>query len=192
MRENLILEIYKKNQTVFTTRELSVLFPGVPYGGLRRKLSYYVKTGKLLHLRRGVYAKEKFDSWELANKIYAPSYISLETILRKEGVIFQQSDVISVVSYLTREIISGGVKIFYRKIESEILTNNRGIVNEDNYFFASKERAFLDAVFLYKDYHFDNLSVLDWDKIFDLVGIYGSKTLEKRVKEFFQVFEKEK
>jgi len=191
MRHNLILEIYKKNQTVFTTKDFSLFFPEVPYHRLKRKLSYYVKTGKISHLKRGVYAKENFDALELANKIYAPSYISLETVLRKEGVVFQESSVISVVSYLTREISCGGVKIYYRKIKDEILINKRGITAENNYFLASKERAFLDAVFLYKNYHFDNLAALNWKRIFDLAGIYQSKILHKRVNDYYQIFQRE-
>ena len=50
---------------------------------------------------------------------------------------------------------------------------------------ASKERAFLDAVYLYKDYHFDNLGSLDWEKIEDLKKIYKSKAFEKRVNSYY-------
>ena len=34
---------------------------------------------------------------------------------------------------------------------------------EDTYYVASKERAFLDILYLNKDYHFDNLSPLNFD-----------------------------
>jgi len=190
-RKDFLLEVYKKNQSVFTTKELSLLFPEISYSNLKRKISYYIKTNKLLSLRRGIYGKESFDSFELANKIYTPSYISFETVLKKEGVIFQENTAIFVASYLTRKIKSAGLEIFYRKIKDEILTNSRGIKRKRGYFIASKERAFLDSTFVYKNYHFDNLSVLTWESVFDLLKIYQSRALEKRVEQYFKIYQKE-
>ncbi len=83
MEESLILQLYKKDQTVFTTKELSLFFPKTPYNRLKRKLSYYVKTEKISRPRRGIYIKENFNPLELANKIYTPSYISLKQALKK-------------------------------------------------------------------------------------------------------------
>ena len=51
---------------------------------------------------------------------------------------------------------------------------------KDGYFIADRERAFLDTVFLYKDFYFDNLRPLNWDKINQLSHIYQSASLEKR------------
>ncbi len=189
MENSLILEIYKKNQTVFTFREISLLFPRIPYNNLKRKLSYYVKTGKLLRLRKGVYAKENFDSLELANKIYRPSYISLETVLKMAGIIFQEYETIFLASYLTRKVSCGGVKIYYRRLQPALLLNQAGIETKPNYSIASPERAFLDAIYLYKDYHFDNLSPLNWDKVRKLVSIYPTKAIERRVKEYFAIYQ---
>lgn len=73
-------------------------------------------------------------------------------MLEKEGVVFQRYKTIFVVSYLTRRIQIAGQEIFYRKIKEEILLNNWGVEEKNGCFIANKERAFLDAVFLYKDY----------------------------------------
>ena len=186
-----LLEIYKKQQTVFTFGEIALLFPQISYQNLKRKISYYVKTGKILKLRKGIYGKENFHPFELANKIYTPSYISFETVLRKEGIIFQENSAIFVASYLTRRVECAGVEIFYRKIKDEILTNPNGIEKKENYFIASKERAFLDAVFVYKNYYFDNLGKLDWRVVFELLKIYKSKILEKRVAQYFKDYKEE-
>ena len=62
-------------------------------------------------------------------------------------------------------------------------------VYKDNYFIAVPERAFLDIVYLNKDYHFDNLSVLNWNKVFEILAIYGgNKRMEKKVKEYYKNF----
>lgn len=191
MKEDLIFELYKKHQSVFSLKELSLLFPQFSYKNIKRRLSYYVKSGKLKRLRQGIYAKEQFNYLELANKIYSPSYIGLETVLEREGIIFQKYKVIFVVSYLTRKVALDEQKIFYRKIKVGVLLNNIGIQKENYYSIATKERAFLDAVFLYKDYHFDNLKPLDWDKVMEIKKIYQSKILEERVEEYRQTFKKE-
>ena len=188
---NFLLELYKKGQTVFTLSEIALLFPQTSYSNLKRKLSYYVRVGKILRLRRGVYAKENFNKFELANKIYTPSYISFETVLKKEGIIFQESSGIFVASYLTRKIKCSDFEISYRKLKNEVLTNSRGVEKKNNYHIASKERAFLDTVFVYKNYHFDNLLALNWEKVFDLLGFYKSKVLEKRVKQYFKIYQEE-
>lgn len=188
---NLVLELYKKNQSVFTTKEISLLFPDINYSNLKRRISYYAKADKIVRLRKGIYGKENFDPLELANKIYTPSYISFETVLKKEGIIFQESSGIFAASYLTREIQCAGLEIFYRRIKDEILTNSRGLERKGAYFIASKERAFLDAVFVYKDYYFDSLSVLNWDTVFDLIKIYKSKVLEKRISQYFKIYKEQ-
>ena len=191
MRKGFILEIYKKPQTVFSLKELSLMFPQIPYQNLKSKVNYFVRVAKLKRLRKGIYAKENFNLLETANKIYTPSYISLETVLEKEGIIFQKYRTIFVVSYLTRKIKVNGEEIFYRKIKDETLLNPLGIEETSSYSLATKERAFLDAVFLYRDYHFDNLKSLDWEKIKELEKIYSSKALKKRVKEYYRIYRQE-
>ena len=184
MADNFILEIYKKPQTVFSFKEISLFFPKLKYASLKNKLYYAVATNKLVKLRRGLYAKEDYNFLEIAGKVYTPSYISLETILEKEGIVFQKYDTIFAVSYLSRKIKVNSREIFYRKIKMNILLNNSGIIRENNYSRASAERAFLDAVFLYKDYHFDNLNSLNWEKIEKIKKIYKSKSLEKRISQY--------
>jgi len=76
----------------------------------------------------------------------------------------------------------------FKKIKDTILTNNAGVEDKNNYSVATKERAFLDTIYLNKDYHFDNLSSLDWDKIFEILLIYDNKRMTKNVKEYYKDF----
>jgi len=55
---------------------------------------------------------------------------------------------------------------------------------------ASKERAFLDRIYVSKDYHFDNLDILNWDKVFEILPIYQNKRMNKKVKEYFEHYKK--
>lgn len=191
MENDLVLVLYQKPQTVFSFKEISLIFPDISYNNLKRRLSYYVSVGKLKKLRKGIYSKENYNPLELATKIYTPSYISLETVLEKEGIVFQKYKGIFVISYLTRTIKLNSFEIIFRKLPEEILINKNGVVEENNYFIAIKERAFLDAIYLYKNYHFDNLGVLDWEKIMELKNIYKNKAFEKRVNDYFKLYKEE-
>jgi len=191
MNNDLILTLYSKPQTVFTLDEISLYFPQISYKDLRSRVRYFTNVGKLKRLHQGVYAKGEFDPLELVNKLYKPSYISLETVLVKGGVVFQYYERIFAVSYLTREVQVGEVAIQYRQIKKDVLTNMAGIEVKEGYFIATLERAFLDAVFIYKDYHFDNLGSLNWEKVFELMPIYHSKALEQRVKSYYKDYQED-
>jgi len=179
--KDFILNLYSSKNTVFTIDEIALLLGNTSRDNLKARINYYVKKGKMLNLRKGIYAKREYNPLELAVKIYTPSYVSLETVLEKEGVIFQKYQTIFVVSYLTRKIEIGGRQFQYRRIKEEILINKAGVELKNGYARAIKERAFLDALYLYKNYYFDNLDILDKDIVSDMVDIYRSKTLQDKI-----------
>lgn len=191
MENDIVFSLYQKSQTVFSIKELALLFPSISYNNLKRRLSYYVSSGKLKKPRKSIYAKDNYDPFELATKLYSPSYISLETVLAQEGIIFQKYESIFVVSYIKRTIQTSNHTINYKRLKDDILLNNQGIIKKDNYYIATKERAFLDAIFLYKDYHFDNLKPLDWNIVMQLMELYESTSLKKRVKNYHELYQKE-
>lgn len=176
----LILELLNQDRaTVFRISDIAMMTGETDRSRLVQRLRYGIKKGYLSSPCHGIYAKKKYSVEELACKLYVPSYISLDTVLQKAGVIFQYSEEISLVSYLSRHIEVGGRQIRYRKIKNQIIVDlngiNRGEINE-----ATPERAFLDTLYLNSHYHFDNPAVLDMDKIKRLLPIYHSPTLTKR------------
>ncbi len=185
MTKNFTLQLYQKPQTVFSFTQLQLLFPQESSQSLQNKIHYATKTKKLIHLRRGLYAKPNFKKLEFANKIYTPSYISFETVLAQADIIFQNYQTIFVASYLTRKIKVKNLQISYRKIKNSVLSNPQGLIRKSGLTIANPERAFLDAVYLYKDYHFDNLRPLNWQIINQLSSIYQSKILLSRVKSYY-------
>lgn len=155
----------------------------------RVRLSNYIKTGKLIRICRGLYAKDKnYNRFELATRIYTPSYISFETVLTRAGINFQFYSNIFVASYVTRDIEVGDQKISFIRMKDYVLSNGIGIEHSDNIAIASKERAFLDRIYISKDYHFDNLDALNWDKVFDILPIYHNKRMNKKVEEYFKYY----
>lgn len=185
MKKNLILAIYSAKNSVFSIKDIALLWEEPDTELVKMRIYRYVKAGKLYSIRRGLYAKDKnYNKNELATKIYTPSYVSFETVLGRAGVTFQHYSQIFAASYLTREITADGQTYSYRKIKDSVLTNNAGIERKRDYSAATPERAFLDTIYLNKGYHFDNLSVLDRNKVFEILPIYSNKRMEKEVKSY--------
>jgi len=186
MQETGLTKVLRSKNTVFTFKEILLLWDETNKNLAKRRISYYTKVGKLYRLRKGIYTEDKnYDKFELATKIFIPSYISFETVLAQAGAIFQFYSQIFCASYLTREILVNNQKYFYRRIKESILTNQKGLEFKENYWVALPERAFLDLLYLEKQYHFDNLAVLNKEKILEILPIYKSKPLEKRVKRIY-------
>jgi predicted transcriptional regulator of viral defense system len=182
---DILFEIYKDSRTVFRINDIALLL-NTDDVFLRKKLNGLVKKGKLLNLRRGIYAKEGYNFEELACVLYTPTYISFEKALLAAGVIFQYSDAITNASYLSREIIIDNQTIKYRKLKGEILVNPQGVIlNQNNINIATPERAFLDMLYLNKNYYFDYTHSLNKRKLYDLVEIYNSPALFKQLKTYF-------
>ena len=179
-----ILDLMRSKKTVFTFKDLVLLWGESDVNFVKKKIHRYVKAGKMHSIRKGMYSKdENYDRYELATKIYTPSYISMETVLGAAGITFQLYGQIFAASYQTKEIECDGQKYSYKKIKDIILTDQTGTESRENYSIASPERAFLDVVYLNKDYHFDNLSALNWEKVREILPIYGgNRRIAKMVK----------
>lgn len=187
MKKSYILDIYNSENTVFTFKDISLIWGETNTDLIKRRTYRYVKSGKLYSIRKGIYARDKdYNKFELATKIYTPSYISLETVLTQEGVVFQYCKDISVVSYLSRKIISDNQAYVYKKIKNKVLINSLGVEVRDSHYIATKERAFMDMLYFYKNYHFDNLESIDWNKCFKLLPIYENKAMETRLNSYYK------
>lgn len=183
--------ILRSNKTIFTFKDIVLLWQENDIDAARVRLNYYVKKGSLSRPRRGIYVKDKnYNHLELATRIFTPSYISFETVLAREGMIFQYQTVVTVASYLSRDITIDDQRYSYRKIKDTILTNPTGVQQVHNISIATKERAFLDTLYSNSDYYFDNVRSLDWKQVNSLVNLYDNKRLSKKVGQLFRQFNK--
>lgn len=187
MRKNLIKTVLKLQQSVFSFKELMLILGMDKPELLKRQVNYYVEKGELYSPRRGFYAKGRdYNEYEFGTRVYAPSYISFETVLASEGVIFQRYKSVYLASYLSRSISADGREYRYRKLAEKILYNAAGVLSKGYYSMASKERAFLDMLYIDNTYHFDNLKGLNDKEIFYLASIYQSTKLEKILAKIFR------
>lgn len=184
-RNDVLFKIYESSQTVFSMAGIGMLSGENRDGILAKRLNYYVNGSRLLNPRKGFYAKKNYNPEELACMLFTPSYLSLEYVLQKAGVVFQYDSRLTAVSYLSRTVEIDGREFYYRRIKGEIMADLRGIIRNGNINIATPERAFLDVMYLNAEYYFDNIQPLDYNKILSLLPIYGNKRLEKRVKNLF-------
>ncbi|MDP2630439.1 MAG: type IV toxin-antitoxin system AbiEi family antitoxin domain-containing protein [Candidatus Uhrbacteria bacterium] len=181
--------ILRSPQTVFTTEDVCLLWGETNRKIITARLNKYEKIGKLVRAHRGIYAKDsQYDRFELATRIYTPSYISFETVLTRAGINFQYYETIFVASYVSRTLKINGQNIEFVRMKDYVLCNTTGIESAGGYSIATKERAFLDRIYISKDYHFDHLDVLDWGKVFGIIPIYRNKRMEGKVKEYFEYY----
>ena len=183
MERGFLKDILRSGQTVFTTRDLQLMWGSIPLTRVYNRINYYLKQGDLHKIRRGMFARDKnYDRHEMASRIYAPSYISFETVLGQEGITFQFYSQLFVASSLTKEMVADGQKIQFLKLHKEILLNPLGVDFTSNYAQATPERAFLDRLYLSPEYHFDRLDLLNWEKVQSILPAYrGNKQLNFRV-----------
>lgn len=183
--DNLIAKLYQSTKTVLTNKDLALIWGETDQTNLKAKIAYYIKQKSLIRLTRGVFVKDKnYNPKESATSIYIPSYISFETVLREVGVIFQHYDTIFVASKWPKTITIDKYTFTFRKLKDVVLFNSTGVVSKDNYSVATPERAFLDMIYLFPNYYFDNLKSINWEKCEKIVKIYNNKQLVKRLTKY--------
>lgn len=184
---NYLTDILRSSKTVLTINDIALIWKDSNSKAIKSRLSYYVKNKDIFRVRRGIYTKNKeYSKLELATRIFTPSYISFETVLAKEGLIFQYQTKIQLSSYLNRELNIDGQIYSYKKLKETIITNSIGVENVNGISIASTERAFLDILYTNNDYHFDNLRSLNWDKVMSILPIYSNKRMLKIVLKLFK------
>jgi len=184
---DLIFTLYNDTRTVFRLKDVAMLTGETSFNSLNMKLNYYVRTGRLQNIRKGLYVKSNYHQEELACRVFSPAYISLEYVLQRSGVIFQYDSRFTMLSYLSREVEIDNHIFSFRKIKNELLVSQQGILQQENTItIATPERAFLDMLYLNGAMYFDNLNPLKRDLIEQILPIYQSKTLDKRVQKLFQ------
>lgn len=173
--------LIKSNQTVFSSSDLRKIWKIENPQYLKVIASRLAKSGRLKRLQRGIYViSDKYDIFELANKLKTPSYVSLETVLQKENIIFQDYEQ-TIFSISNNSIVkkAAGKSFIYSKIADEIFSNPLGIEFQNQFYIASPERALCDRIYLSPNYYFDNLRPIKLEKLEEISRIYNQRTQEE-------------
>jgi len=117
------------------------------YDAARAILQRYKKKNLVINPKRGYYFFKNYspDSYELASKLYHPSYISMETVLSKNSVIPETIyPIISATPKPTRIFTCQGREYRYHKIKQEAFC---GYFKKENYLIAEVEKAAADYLY---------------------------------------------
>ena len=157
---------------------------GISLESARVSACRYAGQGVLIRIKRNIYVlKEKWktldriEKYQIANLIQVPSYISLMSAMEYYQITtqLQQDFIESIALKRTKEIEIEKNTFIYSKIKQELYF---GFVKEKDFFVATPEKAFLDAIYLMSlgRYNFD-LSSIEFSKL-------NRKNLQKMILKF--------
>ena len=171
-------------QNVFTVDDLAVLWRISDRSRLWELIKYYVRTGRLHTIQRGVYAKtDHYSPFEAAIKLFPPAYISFTTALAYHGVFFQYSSEVHCMATASKRLETANGHVFvYHQLKNNVLLNQQGIQKTDGSWIASLERAICDTSYLVPSFPFEHLDNVDEGKLEGILSIYDNKALQNRIK----------
>jgi hypothetical protein len=173
-----IEKIINSKKTVFNYNDMKNLIWVSNKNTIKSFFSRLVKSEVLKNIYKWIYCLKDYDILELSVKLKNNSYISFETVLKKEWVIFQDyGNTIFLASdnSINKNLLEYNFK--YLKLKNSILTNPIWLINKWNYIIASKERAICDRIYLSKNYYFDNLEGINKEKILEISQIYNKRVI---------------
>ena len=181
-------QLLASKKTVFSLEDLGKIWKIEDRDYLKVVASRLFRRGVILRIYRGLYVLcETYDLFEFANKLRSPSYVSLETILQKNNVIFQDygSTLFSVSNNTMSKQVAGKTFQYY-KLKETALSNPMGTVSVGQAIVATAERAVCDRIYFSSRYYFDNLHGLDMKKLSAISKIYENARVEKEVEELIR------
>lgn len=200
--------IGKGTAHVVSDYEIAALLEGSPhrrYGLVKRALA----SGELIQVRRGLYAvapgrsRQPIDLFSLADRIYGPSYISLESALAIHGLIPEAARTVTSVTARRSAEFKTPLGVFsyvripqfglFAGVERRISAAGVSFVAEPlkalaDYCYAHKKRWASLAEAL-RDLRLDEESMAAWKaaQVDALIPLYGSR----RVRAFLKSIRKE-
>lgn len=169
--------LLQSSQRIFTTTDLALLWTIENRNTLIKSIQRYVDKKILYRIYKGLYSTlpvEKLNKYELGCAIGGPfSYISGETILSKNGIIFQDIKKITLFGRKAKEITIGDTTYLCRYLNNKYLLNRYGIDDNLGYSVASVERAIADIRYINPEFFLDNILSIDNDKLNILIKEVG-------------------
>jgi len=171
----------------------------------RRRLNEWQEKGYISKVIKGYYVFVDRDIdekvlFEIANRIYAPSYVSFEMALSYYGLI--PESVYGVTSASTRKTSHFKTPIgtfIYRTIRPKLYFGFDLLKNNERLFkLASPEKAFLDLFYIKTELRdaagFEGLRInreaflklMDHNKINGYLSFYGQASLKRRINNFWE------
>ena len=169
VKQNRFLSIAKLGIPVFHVDDLARIWGINNRNTLLTSLKRYVESGLIYRIYRGLYSIRptiELDPVLLgARAINSYCYLSGETILAKEGIIFQQLNSFMFVGKKTKRFKIGDYEYYCRQLKDKFLYNDIGVDKTGKFNLATPERAVADILYFNPKYHFDNPGAINWAEV---------------------------
>lgn len=167
---------------------------------VEKQLSRWVRSGKLLQLRRGLYAlaepyrKIQAHPFQVANRLREPSYVSLQSALEYYGMIPESvPNVTSVTTGRPERVATPLGTCVFRHLKKSLFSDFASVDlgRGRTAFIAKAEKALLDLIYLtpraddenwLTELRLQNLDVLDENELERMARVSGSAKLLRAVK----------
>jgi len=145
--------LIKLNISIFSIREFSQIFDAKPATARAFLARNSKKEGShIIALEKGIYAFSinPPTKFEIANKLYQPSYISFESALSHYGIIPETVYTItSVTTKKSKELSAQNSSFKYYKIKKNLFFGYRPQkINNKTIIMAEAEKALLDYIYI--------------------------------------------
>ncbi|MBU2578739.1 hypothetical protein KKA09_01310 [Patescibacteria group bacterium] len=181
---------------VFTFSDILKWFPKSNFQTLKLDAFNWVKNKNLIRIKKGLYffpEKKLKDHFILADKIYSPSYISMEVALNYYGIIPDIPQMVTLITPLTsRRFKTHFGDFFYHHIKKDYFWGWQTIKVEEKYAFyniALPEKALLDFIYFnlkrfiilsdFKEERFEFDKDFNWSKFLKMSKIFKNKKIQK-------------
>ena len=160
-------KLYKSNNKFFTLQLLSDVL-NIKKSSLFKIIQKLLAANILTKIEKNKYflTDSQISDFALANYLYQPSYISLESALNFYGILSQfPYEITSITTKKPKEKIFENQIFTYRKLKKELYFGYQKI---EDYLIAYPEKALLDQLYLYAkglksinldEYKLDSLNV---------------------------------
>ena len=186
-------KLRESHQLIFAPLEFRRIF-NVSESSTRFFLHRHTKKGYLIKLRKGLYyfKAQPPSEYLVANRLYRPSYISLEFALAHFGIIPEAVYTItSVTTKTTRQFKALDLVFTYQKIKVEAFCGYRPEkINGQTILIAEPEKAFVDYLYFISLEKREageriDLKKLSKKKVFEYASFFKRKTLNKLIKKIY-------
>lgn len=198
MEYNKFLTVIRKNKLyIFSNNDMLKYFSDSKYKTIGNQLQLWTKKGMVLRLKNGVYKIQfpeggpDLPDLYIANKIYEPSYVSLETALSFYSIIPDVAVQVTSVTTRQTKIFKNNFGVFsYTSCKNEGYIGYKILLYENfKIYIAEEEKALVDFIYFKQKHGENNINInierfdkerlkkLSWKKIFNYSEIYSNRTL---------------